>query len=165
MVTMEDADVEEYLPGYPQSAQVPEGASLSARNKLAWLQTVLYKKLFYPSGDKREAENLRTLSRFFHKIGNDIWGSVSGFDQYFKVELTQEVMEKILIVVNDYTYSIPIAEANKAYLQRFIRENPGSWIALLTFIHGSPSTSCAIKINAVHGSGFLSPTHASVSLT
>jgi hypothetical protein len=39
-------------------------------------------------------------------------------------------------------------------LRRFIREHPDSWVALLTFIHGGPSTDRTIFISAVAGAGF-----------
>jgi hypothetical protein len=94
MVTMDDREIREYLPDYPQSSQVPEGAPIDEEHKLAWLYVVLLKKVFYPGGDKGELTALQELSD--HKI---IKGSPLSIDQYFRPNLNHETMEGLNIIV------------------------------------------------------------------
>jgi hypothetical protein len=150
---MSEEQLGEYLPQYPQSSQVPQGAEYSSSNKLAWLTTVLYKKLFYPySADTSQLINV--ISKMpahwypYRQYGRTMY-SVSMISGLFKVPLTQEVISAIPVVPGHNPNAS--VTRNIGYVRRFLQAHPDRWEKTLVFIHGSLRTDKEISINHVAG--------------
>ena len=153
MIEMDDSDIADILPEYPQSKQVPEEVAYNSGTKLAWLETILYKKLFYPfSADTGVLKIIHATTRA--SVFNDYFPariSLEGLSNYFVVQLTEEIMMGIKIVRYEETDDGPEAERAILCLQTFIANHPERWADLLVYIHGSLRTDVPIRVNLVHG--------------
>ncbi len=149
-LNMTDAELAEILPDYPQSSQVPQGTEYKSSNKLAWLYSVLFKKLFYPY-----SANTSPLVKVINMLP-DFWYSyssmrateysVSMIAELFKVPLTLEIISAIPVVSEFDDEHAESITRNIEFLKRFLRTHPELWEKTLVYIHGSLRTDKEITI-------------------
>lgn len=145
MITMTDDQMGEYLPQYPQSSQLPQDAEFNRETRLAWLRTVLRKKIFYPF-----SKDISSMVIFKNALNSKLYllsrdetrefveympiYNLPRVASYFKVPINARAMKDIPIVGTGNSATIA---KNISYMKRYIKDNVGKAEAILSYIHGS----------------------------
>jgi hypothetical protein len=143
LTTLPEQQVEEYLSSYPQQG-IQQAATKA--NRLRWLNAVLKKRLYYPSGDPAE----RQLAIDLHAALKNLLTpqELKYLFNLFEIDLTK------LKVEGDFA-------KGASWLSRYIQElTPIQLRRLVLFIHGAVSNK-PIKVNH----SYRSPSHLPVAHT
>jgi hypothetical protein len=131
---MPDEQVSEYLPmyaQYPQNADIRQQASTA--NRMRWLNAVLKKRLYFPSGDPAQRDFVLAIHQQLKAVLTR--AQLRYVYNLFEIDLSG------LQVVGDYV-------EGKAWLTQWISEADQNQLRMLTiFVHGTVSNR---KIGVQH---------------